>query len=578
MSCYEHGFQTAKVRVLRQLCEALLFEGWASSLSIERKGLARTPTINWRLGTRHYRAKGIRSAFGRYRLNGPSIEARETATGSVWQSPTIEQVLSDVMPDEEMRFLLLQDLNHTAWLTDLNTQEFPPVSRRHSLGVSALETALCEGHPYHPCFKARSGFSDTDHRNYGPERAQTFRLIGVLMDRSLVHETLPRRTHWHDELGPQEWQRLTSIINERGLSLDHHRLLPLHPWQWRALKDHALIHVWREQGRLHSIGPIGASYRATQSVRTLMNADDPKRAHVKTALAMRNTSSMRILEPENVAVAPALSRWLQQIIESDPLFATHYPLTILSEYAAIIAGRDTPLAGHLAAIWRQSPEALGHPATQMMPLNALAMTDPEGRPLIAPWIDEYGVAPWVVQLIKTVVLPVWHMMVAHGIGLEAHGQNLILHHENGWPTGLIARDFHDSLEYVAPLLSRPDLCPNLAEIDPVFADAPLDRYHQMANAEALRELVMDTLFVFHLTDLSHLLMQHHAFPEAQFWRAVRQQLDVYAQAHNMEARQTLFAPFTRQIYAESLITRQIDPGRTSYRQLVANALATSKDC
>lgn len=569
-------------RVLKQLCEALLCEGWASDLSIERKSHDRNGRIIWQFGSRLYQADGGLGAFGRYRLVGDSIRCRDMAeTGTpAWHPASLGQVLDDVGATGAARETLLSDLRHTVRLTDLNAQEMPPRAERHALGVSDLETALIEGHPYHPCFKARSGFSDADHREYGPERGQAFRLEGILVDQSLVRETLPNGHFWRDELGLDEWNRVQARVAALGLS-GRHCLLPVHPWQWRTIQDHGLVREWRDQGRLHQIGQIGAHYRATQSVRTLMNADQPRRAHLKTALAMRNTSSMRVLDPENVAVAPAISRWLGQVIASDGLFQTHYPLTILPEYAAIIAGRDTPLAGYLAAIWRQSPEGLGLPATQMMPLNALAMTEANGQPLIAPWIGKYGVGAWVNQLIRVVVLPVWHMMVAHGIGLEAHGQNLILHHDKGWPTGLIVRDFHDSLEYVAPLLSRPDLCPDLAAIDPVFADAPLDLYHRMASAEALRELVMDTLFVFNLADVSHLLMQYFGMAEKRFWRAVRLQLDAYATAHGMAARQAMFAPFARQIHAESLITSKINPGRDSYRHLVSNTLAasavTSKD-
>ncbi len=577
MSRHEQGFSTAQARVLRQLCEALLFEGWANDVTIARKGPDRKATVSWQFGPNSYHAEGWRGAYGRYRLQATTIETRNARTprASTWHPVTVEQILDDIGATGTARDTLVCDLAHTARLSDLNAQEIPTHLHRHRLGVSALETALVEGHPYHPCFKSRSGFSDADHRSYGPEGGNSFHLQGLLVDRSLALETLPNRDFWLHELGAQEWQRLISVVSEHGISFDSHCLLPLHPWQWQSVKDHALVRDWINQGQLHHIGPISAPYRATQSVRTLMNAEQPERAHVKTALAMRNTSSMRVLDPENVAVAPAISRWLAQVIDSDPLFATQYPLSILPEYASIIVGRDTALAGHLAAIWRKSPEGLGLPATEMMPLNALAMIEPSGTPLIAPWIDTYGVDAWVDQLLQTVVLPIWHMMVAHGIGLEAHGQNLILRHTNGWPTGLIARDFHDSLEYVAPLLSRPDLCPDLAALDPVFADAPLDQYHQMAEAEALRELVMDTLFVFNLADVSHLLMQHYGFDEARFWRAARRQLDAYAQAHNLSERQAKFAPFARQIHAESLITQKINLGRAPYRHLVPNALAPS---
>lgn len=174
------------------------------------------------------------------------------------------------------------------------------------------------------------------------------------------------------------------------------------------------------------------------------------------------------------------------------------------------------------------------------------------------------------------MLPIWHLMAAHGIGLEAHGQNLILQHDNGWPTGLIARDFYESLEYVPELLSRPDLCPDHSRIDPVYKDAPPDKFHRMSRPEELRWLVMDTLFIFNLSGLSDLLQRRYGLAETAFWRRVRTRLDRYASEHGMQERQAAFAPFAPQIRAESLISGKLEPDRPQHGHLIANALATDK--
>ncbi|MFS4583632.1 IucA/IucC family protein [Phaeobacter sp. C3_T13_0] len=556
-------------RVLRQLCEALLCEGWATALHIRRD-----QSLSWSLRQSQFRACGRRGAFGRYRLQEGSIETR---CDGKWRAADTDDVLAAVADPSDALEILRADLDHTKHLSDLTAKLFPAIARRHTLPLPALETALYEGHPYHPCFRARSGFSDADHLAYGPEAGGTFRLIGVLFHHSLVQQILPSPDFWEQELGHAEWQRIAVLAAELGVPLDSFRLLPLHPWQHAKLQGDPLFSDWRRAGRLADIGPIGETYRATQSVRTLMNADTPASAHVKTAMAIRNTSALRTLAPESVTVAPAISHWLGNVVDSDPLFSRRYPLTLLPEYAAITVGRGTALDGHLAAIWRQSPLSLGLPADSMMPFNGLALTEPDGTPLIAPWIRRHGLVPWLDQLIETAVLPVWHLLVAHGIGLEAHGQNLILHHQDGWPAGLIARDFHESLEYVYALLPRPDLCPDLARIDPAYADAPLDRFHRMSSPEELRWLVMDTLFVFNLADLSALLQRHYGFAESTFWRRVRARLDSYAAEQGLQDREAALIPFAPQIRAESLISRKIDPDTPQHGHLIANSLATAKD-
>ncbi|SCZ64759.1 Siderophore synthetase component [Epibacterium ulvae] len=569
MSLHDQMTTVAQHRVLRQLCEALLCEGWASSLAVERDA-----RLSWCFGTVQFRATGRLAAFGRYRIAQGSIVCQSQ---SQWQSANMDHVLDALDRPSDAKLSLKQDLVQTIWLSDINALALTSAHRRTGLPLDAMETALHEGHPYHPCFKARSGFSKADHLAYGPEFGHEFHLIAVLFNRDLVHESLRSTEFWPDELSTAGWQQLSTKIETLGLDLDRFSLLPVHPWQWQTLQSHPLLQTWLAKGQAIVLGPFGEAYRATQSVRTLMNATTPTRAHVKTAMAMRNTSSLRTLIPETVEIAPMISNWVAQVVASDPLFETHYPIAILPEYAGIIVGRDTELAGHLAAIWRQSPHQLGLPADQMLPFNALALTEEDGDPFIAPWLENHGVDRWVTQLIEVVVLPVWHLMVAHGIGLEAHGQNLILQHDKGWPIGLIARDFHDGVEYVPELLSRPDLCPDLGAINPVFDSAPLDKFHKLSSVDGLRELVMDTLFVFNLADVSDLLHQRFGFSETQFWDRVQKRLHRYAQEHNLTDRQALFDPFKRQIHAESLITRKLDPGRDLYRHLITNSLSTTKE-
>ncbi|AUQ60865.1 Siderophore synthetase component (plasmid) [Phaeobacter inhibens] len=561
----------AMQRVLRQLCEALLSEGCAQGVTTQDGRLC------WHLGPTMFRAQGRCGAFSRYRLTQDSIEI---ARDHGWQPADLEDVLSSIDAPEAALAALRTDLRRTAELDDLNHQQIPRPPRRHQLGVAQMERALHEGHPYHPCYKARSGFSDTDHLRFGPEAGQRFRLIGLLFHHDLIQQNLPDDDFWSRELGQQEWNRIQGIAAVQGIDLGtgDFALLPIHPWQWDQLAQDPLILAWQSGGQLVMIGEIGDHYSATQSVRTLMNADQPQRAHVKTAMTMRNTSSLRTLIPETVAVAPVISDWLVKVIAADPLLQHDYPLTLLPEYAGIIAGRGTALEGHLAAIWRQSPASLGLADNQMMPFNALSLTEGDGQPLITPWIATHGRDRWLAQLIETAVLPVWHLMVAHGIGLEAHGQNLILQHDNGWPTGLIARDFHDGVEYVDTLLSQPALCPDLAAIDPAFASAEPDQFHALSCADGLRELVMDTLFVFNLADLSDLMQRQFDLPESRFWQRLRARLDRYAADHGQAQRMAALAPFAPQIHAESLITRKIDPDRTgTYRHLIDNPLATAKD-
>ncbi len=557
--------ETTEDRVLRQLCEALLFERQCSAVG-------ETADREWTCGARLFRARIEMGGFDRPRISSRSIV---TKTADVWRLATLVDVVDALQAEDTLKAELNDDLRRTAYLTDLTRPTVTQRGPRIAMTYDALETAIDEGHPYHPCFKARSGFSDADHRAYGPEAGAAFQLQWLAVDRALVEQVVPDG-FWKAELCDATGLKLCDRATAAGIDLSQYAFFPVHPWQAEKLKGDALYRTWIETGKIMPLGACGDTYRATQSVRTLSNASDPTGAHVKTSMAMRNTSSLRTIEPHSVCVAPAISDWLTAVLDSDPLFRTGCRLTILREYAGMIVGRDTPLAGHLAALYRESPQARGFAADQVMPLNALSLTEVDGLPLIDPWVQKHGLHAWLDQLLRVVVLPVWHLMVAHGIGLEAHGQNLMLHHEGGWPIGLIARDFHESVEYVPGLLSRPDLVPDFAAIDPAYAEAAPDQFHQMQSAEALRELVMDTLFIYNLAELSNLLHSHYGVPENLFWRRIRWFLDKHVADHNLQARQALFDPFAPQIATESLMTLKLNGGKGVFRHAVSNPLNLTK--
>jgi 3,4-dihydroxybenzoyl-citryl-spermidine/N-citryl-spermidine--spermidine ligase len=552
----------AENRVTRQFCCALLFEGIARPSSRDAGGWQ-----EWAFGAERFRARVRRGAFGRVRLAG----AVERAAGGSWQSAGWECLLEALDIGERERDRLRVELSRTVQLSSL-AREILPAARRDTLTYPELEAAIVEGHPYHPCFKARTGFTDCDNRIFGPETSECFQLDWLLLERNLV-EYAPEGML---EALPDPRVRITTrdVATARRADRTAFLPLPVHPWQMRLLAIDPTVTGWIVSGRAIRLESLGERYRATQSVRTLMNADNPERGHLKLSLAIGNTSSLRTLDPHCVLVGPAISDWLAEVIASDPVLAAPPGLKVLRERAGAIAGRGTSLpAGSLAAIRRESPEAIGIPPDELVPFNALALTELDGRPLIDPWVRRHGLLAWLDRLVEVAVLPVWHLMIKHGIGLEAHAQNLLLRHEKGWPAGLVARDFHESLEYVPELLARPEIAPNLGAIDPAFQTVERDRYHAMTGPEDLRELVMDTLFVYNLAELTTMIEQVYGLSETIAWARIRARLGAHVAKYRLESREALFRPYAPRIATESLLSRTLFPGRHPCRHLVPNALS-----
>ncbi|MCV9940640.1 rhizobactin siderophore biosynthesis protein RhsF [Boseaceae bacterium BT-24-1] len=549
-------------RALRQLVEAVLYEGLAQLRP------ASTPRVlEWRLGGRHYRARGTIGPFGRPRLEPASVQVE--GVGGSWRPADLEALVDALPADAESRRCLMAELSQTIELCRWNRDNLSLADRR-SLPFAALDSALGEGHPYHPCFKSRTGFSPEDHARFGPESAQPFRLEWLAVRRSESAFSLSgtEADFWHHELGAER-DVLADRLAEMGQGFQTHALLPVHPWQMRHLAQ-GILQPWFADGRAVALGVAGPRYVASQSLRTLHNFDQPGASSVKLALSVVSTSSLRILDPHFVLTGPALSGWLARIVASDPLLRGRYRMDVLAEHAAALVDWDGPLAGHLAAIWRESPKLA--PGEAAVPFNALTALEADQTAFVAPWLSRYGLHAWLDRLVEVAVMPVWHLLVAQGVALEAHGQNMILVHRDGWPERIILRDFHESAEYAPDFVLEPDTAPDFGAIDPAHAGPVDDRFHAMRSPAVLAELVTDALFVFNLAELTHLLCCLHALDEPAFWQRLGRRLLRHAIEHGLEDRLALIGIDAPRLKVEALLSRKLGLGEEASSHLVPNAL------
>ncbi|WP_211107084.1 IucA/IucC family protein [Azospirillum thermophilum] len=350
-------------RVVRQLAAALLFEG------IVAPAVTGDERLSWRSGEGEFRCLGTFGPFGRPRIRPGSVEMR--GEDGDWRAATLARMVAGLDAPDPNRDGLLAELERTVALCRWNAANLA-ATPRHGLSFADLEGRLEEGHPYHPCFKARLGFDEADHAAFGPEVGQRFQLVWLLVARSCLHQAIPgdEEAFWRAELGPVAWETVRRRRAELNLPVSDYGLLPLHPWQWWALREGEVapwLAPWLADGRAVCLGPLGDHYRASQSLRTVMNTDDPRKADVKLALNIVNTASRRIIEPHSVCTGPAISGWLTAVVEGDPDFRERYPLTLLPEYAGVIADREGRLAGQMAALWRRSVQSVLGRASQPFP-------------------------------------------------------------------------------------------------------------------------------------------------------------------------------------------------------------------
>lgn len=243
------------------------------------------------------------------------------------------------------------------------------------------EQSVTDGHPLHPCCRTRTGLTTADVLAYAPEHHPTVELpvIAVPADRWTGTNLPPR--------------------------------LPMHPWQWRHVRD---TYPWlRDTGERRSARPL-------MSLRTLATND----AHLKTAVRIAMTSATRTVSAAAVHNGPALSRLLA------PLSTATFG--ILAERAAGAVLVDGEPCRDLAVIVRDTPTL--HPGERALPVAALTA----GRPRVDDLTDDP--VTFVRDFAGLLLPPLFHLLET-GIGLEAHGQNLILVTRGGRPHRLLYRDF-----------------------------------------------------------------------------------------------------------------------------------------
>ena len=43
--------------------------------------------------------------------------------------------------------------------------------------------------------------------------------------------------------------------------------------------------------------------------------------------------------------------------------------------------------------------------------------DGSSQPFIQPWVERHGLEPWLSAALATIIRPVWHLLVAQGVGV-----------------------------------------------------------------------------------------------------------------------------------------------------------------
>ncbi|OEJ24655.1 iron transporter [Streptomyces agglomeratus] len=309
------------------------------------------------------------------------------------------------------------------------------------------EQSLLLGHPLHPTPKSREGLSDAEALLYSPELYGSFPLHWMAVDRSV----LAADSAWTERGRTVPVEQLAVRFAD-GLRLPDHTVpLPLHPWQARELRHRPDVAALLEQGLLHDLGPHGAPWHPTSSVRTVYRPGSP--AMLKLSLGVRITNSRRENLRKELHRGVEVHRLLRAGL-AEEWQAAHPGFDIIRDPAwlAVDTTDGAPVPG-LDALLRHNPFGPGDDAVCIAGLTAprpwpgrtgmrsrlaevvARLAARTGRPTGA------VAAEWFLRYLDHVVRPVFWLDGTAGVALEAHQQNtLVLLDPDGWPVGGRYRD------------------------------------------------------------------------------------------------------------------------------------------
>ncbi len=357
------------------------------------------------------------------------------------------------------------------------------------------EQSLRFGHPLHPTPKSAEGFSAADLAAYAPELGASFALHYFAVAPELVVDDRVGAAPW---VPPEAHQQAQELL---GSDLGGRVLLPAHPWQAAYLLRRPAAGLLLARGALRHLGPLGRPVYPTSSVRTV--CDPTFATSWKLPLHVRITNFVRNNPPEHARRALDASRVITKLRTGWGYDG--FEVLVETGYRTI---DDAELAADVTVLYRENPFATRREAPQVLAGLLDGGAAGEEEPELIRYVRQAGpVTEWLRRYLDISLLPLLALFVEHGVSVEAHVQNSLLHLQDGWPARFFVRDMEGTSMSRQRGVAAADLLP---------ADSPV--LYDDTEAWSRWKYYIVTNQLGHLV---HVLGRHTQVEESLLWQVVR---------------------------------------------------------
>lgn len=468
-----------------------------------------------------YEFDGWMTIWNHLRVDPSSIRRNGTCATSAAQF-FIDTKLETTMDDITLGNFL-EELHNTL-SRDVSLFSSDISSNLAKLDDLSLQRIL-NGHPKILLNKGRMGWGQEASNRYSPEAGKAFQLRWVALKKEFAEGEL----------------KLPQDIQDDFKEIDpSFTLIPVHPWQWDRFIQIQFAE-YLATGTMRDLGERGDFYAPQISLRTLSNVTSPSKMDVKLPLSILNTSCVRGLTQKTLRLGSEVSSILAKICKEDKLLKDEGcdvlkesgGVTVPHPYYDQVEGAPYRYHEFLGALYRESTASKLAPREKAILTSVLHHQDQNKRTVLEEYIKLSGLSPknWLTLYFRKVIVPLYHLQLEYGVGMVAHGQNIVLKLKDYVPSGMLLKDFQGDFRLSSKLPEKGQkyfghLAAEITRLPPEYLIHDLITGH----------------FITVLRFISGALEETEVMTEQEFYALLGEEIRAYGLSRTIPSEQNLLAP------------------------------------